>query len=202
MEVDETTTDQPRPLTIGLIGSDRYLFAAVEAEDLVMGVGAPESWNVLFRYLDGESPTPPEASLAHATQRRAAAAQEAPLTLYLLAPLGLPTDASVGQVLAGQQQLAATLTSVDPAQVEVWVALSGEFPDTIEDNLRALFRAVAAEPLGAALGLAAGLNSLRVEAVEGVVTIRVSLPTDRVVLGLETLFGVELWKLMEGRSSR
>jgi len=200
MDLNETTTDRPRPLTIGLIGSSRYMVAAVADDSLVVGEGAPTAWNAMFAYLNGDTAAPPEAALAHATHRSAAEDQQPSLTFHMLAPLELPLDTPIGVVLAGERQLSATMTSTDPARVDIWVALSGEFPDTIEDNLRSLVAALAAEPLGAALGLAGAMQSLRVERTAGTVTLHASLPTNRVVLGLETLFGADLWKLIDAAS--
>lgn len=197
MEVNETTTDRPRPLAVGLIGPSRYLVAAVGEDSLVVAEGSPRSWNVLFDYLDGDSTAPLASALEHASHRQAASSRQAPLTLHMLAPLALPMDTPIGMVLAGQEQLAATLTSTEPAHVDLWIALSGEFPTTIEENLRAFVRALATEPLGAALGLAAAVDSLSVNRRGRVVTIQATLPTDRLVIGLETLFGVDLRKLLE-----
>jgi hypothetical protein len=126
-------------------------------------------------------------------------AQAAPLTLHLLAPLALPMDSPLGVVFAQQQQLTACLSSNDPARLDFWIALRGAFPDTVEANLHALVAALAEQPLGAALGLGTIGDTLRVHAEADTVTIQGAVATDRVVLGLQTLFGVQLWELLDAR---
>lgn len=198
IEVTETIATQPHPVSVGLIGSARVSVAAVDDQTVVVGEGAPEGWGVVFAYLGGDS-TALTPALQRATFAAAADAQHPTVTLHLLAPLSLPMDSPLGLVFAGQQQLTATLTSPDPARLEVGIALSGAFPDTIEANLRTLIAALAQEPLGAALGLGTLGDSLRVDAAADSVTIRGSVSTDRVVLGLQALFGVQLWELFDAR---
>lgn len=198
MDAVETSSQPPRPRVVGLIGSDRYLLAAAAEDTLVLGQGAPNNWHGLMRFLDGVSPTPPGSPALHqARLHQATEAEDAPFVLHLLQPLALPLDTAVGVVLAGQQQLSLALSSTDPASIDVWLAMSGEFPETIEDNLRALAASLAAEPLGAALGLTAALSTLRIERDAGVIVLRLQLPTERVIQGLETLFGAELWHLLQ-----
>lgn len=195
MDATETASEEPRPLGIGLIGEGRYLLAG-EGDSLVVGHGAPEGWTALFRYLDGATDDPGSA-LSDAIHRDLAATQQAPLVFHMLEPLGLPLETPIGLVLAGEQQVSVTLSSSDPDQLSVWVALSGEFPDTIEDNLRAFIGALAHEPLGEALGLAAAFETLRVQRADGLVTLYAVLPTERVVRGLRTLFAVDLRDLFQ-----
>lgn len=196
MELTETISEPPRARVVGLIGAERYLVAAVAEDGVVLGESAPEGWTSLLRYLDGKSPEPP-SGLARAAHYHEASVQGAPFTLYMVEPLALPLDTPIGLMLAGQQQLSVTLTSAEPERIALWVVLSGEFPETIEENLRTFVGSLALEPLGAALGIGESLTSLRIDRQTDRVLIRVSLPTDRVVRGLETLFGADIWHLLE-----
>lgn len=201
MDATETISDPPRPRVVGLIGTDRYSLAAVGQDGLVLGEGAPESWSVLMRFLDGHSTDMPAPSVTRSVHREPAEAEHSSLVLHILEPLGLPLETPIGLVFAGQQQLSATLTSTDPARLELWIALSGEFPDTIEANLQTLARSIALEPLGTALGIADALPTLRIERQQNIVTVRATLTTDRVIRGLDALFGADLWRLMEPAST-
>jgi hypothetical protein len=166
---------------------------------LVLGEGAPESWGRLLRYLDGDSSAVVTPGLAGARLRDLAEAQAAPLALHVLAPPDLPTDTGVGVILAGTEQMALTLTPDGDSRVSLWLSLHGRFPSTIEDNLRSLAASLADEPLGAALGIAEAIPSLRVTLGEDqqTVTAELKLSTSRVVRGLELLFGADLWRLLE-----
>ncbi len=197
MDAVETSSEPPRPRVVGLIGSERYLLAAAAEDTLVLGQGAPATWHALMRFVDGLSHVLPPPALNDAALRQPADAVGAPIVLHLLEPLALPLDTPVGVVLAGQTQLSLALSSTDPESIDVWLALAGEFPDTIEDNLRAVVTSLAAEPLGAALGIANALPSLRIEREHRTVVLRLQLPTERLVQGLETLFGAELWHLLQ-----
>jgi hypothetical protein len=113
-------------------------------------------------------------------------------------PLDLPPGHGASLLLARQRALAACLAAADDAHLDLAVDLRGEFPEGASHNFRVLVTSLAASDVGAALGLAEGLPTLRIQAgAEGVaLTLRVGAPS--VARGLLLLMGSEVGALNHG----
>ncbi len=120
-----------------------------------------------------------------------------PLLLLVPEPLDLPLDTGVGMLLARQEQLAATVDP-DGDDLRVRVALTGEFPPGIEENVEQLFGSIATSDLGHALGLSDARDTFVVEGSAAAVHAEVRWPAAGLAEGLELIFAEDPWALIEG----
>ena len=121
-----------------------------------------------------------------------------PARVLLPQPLDLPQDSPLGLVLAQERVMGLSLVPVASDRVGVEIGIVGELPERAERNLRQWITSMAGADLGRALGLEAGLDSLRVQANAEDAWIRVDLPSTDLCRGLRILFGAELREITEG----
>jgi len=192
------SADRPQVRRSGYLGTDLYDMVALAEDVVLVSRGVPAvTAAVIARVRSGNWPEGRSSSLA-APELRALVetAHRAPLVLYVPRPLSLPPGFATSVLLARQRVLAAMVVPEGEEELDVSVALRGEFPDGAERNFRALVESVAESALGGALGIREGLQTLSVQAEADSVTLRMRLRVGTLVAGLRLLFTAELEELL------
>jgi len=192
----ESSVDEPIVRRVGFLGDRRVDLAALTPEVVSWTEGAPQlAAQVLAasgRAHEGRR-HPLRGPLAAELRE---AAGDAPFALYSLAPLALPRDTGVGMLLARERALAAWARPRADGGLQIEVELRGEFPEGAADNFRALARSIAETDLGAALGLAEALPTLRIVAEPRRVRISAALDPGELAVGLRTVLRAEMRELL------
>lgn len=211
----ESRADEPFVRRVGYYQGARRDLAAVSDHVLVAVTGSPAlAEDVLERALGagagreaalGASTGQGEAVAASTSQGGAVASmlaphRAAPLLVIAPRPLGLPLDTPVGLLLAREQALVATVFP-DEHGISAVIELRGEFPPGAEANFRALVESLAASDLGTAIGMAAALPTLVVDAAADRVVLRATFPASVVAEGLRLLFEAEIAEIVDAPSA-
>jgi hypothetical protein len=130
---------------------------------------------------------PPDSSASVARQRLEALLAPAPVQYLHLTPVAPPPESPLYLVLSRQRALGVGLRFVGPNQLELEVALIGEFPNTIVDNTRALVEQLLRSDLGHTL-LGRDQVPVTVDAGEQFVRARVSVRASTLHEGLRAVF--------------
>jgi hypothetical protein len=190
----EVRTDVPFVRRGGLVGERWREFIALRPDVLVVAtgqVGEPLAALVARAttgtWADGAGPTIGSAEArALISDWRAA-----PFAVHYPEPLALPFGHDVSLLLARQKALTVAVVPQGDDDLALAVDLRGAFPHGAERNFRALAATLAASDMGGALGLAEGMPSLRVEAQQGQVVVRMRLEPRSVARGLGLLLGAD-----------
>lgn len=121
-----------------------------------------------------------------------------PVALRVLVPgrLPLPVSSDLARVLTGQRGARIHVGVAGHGTVTLSATLFGDFPESIDRNLRTAVASMAGEPFGAAMGLPAALPGLVVGSRPGAVTLRLSLSALRLRHALRPLTETNPWTLL------
>lgn len=189
----ESSAERPVMRRAGTYLARRFELLALGPHEVALVDGSPALAGRIASRLRAESEAP-----APARERSLIdAASSAPLFYLHRGPFGLPPE-GIGLVLSRLEDLTLTLgpDATDPAWLVVEARLLGDFPTTIEENLRAFLGSLAESELGQALGIAEAARALEIARSDGDVQLRARLRASTLSRGLRVLFGAEIDEMM------
>lgn len=191
----EAAVDRPWSRRAGFLGSRRVDLAALDRDVLVWVEGTPQLAAQVLAAA-GHPPDDRRHALAQSgVAELRAAFDDAAFVLVAPHPLGLPRETGIGMLLARQRSLVAAAYAREDA-LRIVAELRGEFPPGAEDNVRSLLRSIAEADLGSVLGLRDALPTLRIEADDERLALRLDVDPGRLASGLRVLLGAELPELL------
>jgi len=189
----ESSVDGPIIRRAGFLGASRVEVVALAADTVLYIEGSPQlAASVLASARRHESTR--DSALADLTFPEH---EQAPLVIYGPHPLDMPTETGIGMLLARERTMAV---SVRPEETGLGLRAEfrGEFPPEAHENFRAFAESIAASELGAALGAADALPTLRIQADERGVVLTAVVDPSALASGLRAIFVAEIEELIEG----
>ncbi len=200
----EVRQSEPFVRRAGWIGTDRVDLAAL-ADDVVLVVrNAPDlATAIQSRARDGRWPEGRSAALDRAdAQVLRADYEDAPLVVHAPAPLDLPPGTGTSLLLARERALAVSLAPAEGGELlDFRVGFRGEFPPGAETNFRTLAESMSESNLGAAMGMAEALPSLRIRVDDQSVELTFSIRARALSIALRVLFSGEIRELLGERAA-
>jgi len=199
MNTVERATDEPFVRRKGFLGLDRRDVIALADDVVVVTGGLPvETSQLVHRAVHGRFPEGVSAALSSRDVRslRQDHGRRA-LALYGPRPLSLPPGLGASVLLARQRVLGVSVTPRGDDGLAFELTLVGEFPEGSEQNFRTWVDNVGDSDLGRALGIAEGLETLRIQTDDRSVTLRMTLSARTLARGLRVLFLADLTELLE-----
>jgi hypothetical protein len=174
---------------VGFLGEERREVLEVDDHTYAYSGGAGPAMASLASTASGASEGPAQAEpVAAKLAVLERLLGDSPFRFLVPGPLGLPVDTPLGMVLARQETFGFSVSPAPPpGKVELRLALTGEFPSTIEANGRQLLGSFFASDLGRAL-VGDYAPTVLVETREQSVLVSVELDTDRLATGLQYIF--------------
>jgi hypothetical protein len=195
LAIVDVSVDTPRVRREGLRGQGRYAYAALDHHGLLVARDAPpELVASVLQRADGKLAHGAFASPLSADLRRAHGV--APLVVYNLSPLSLPSGTGAALLLSREKALAVAV--VPGAELlSVSVDLRGELPPGAEANLRTWARSVGGSDLGRVLGLGEVADQMAIRVDESGALVTFQLDAEALLSGVRFLFFDEMRVLFE-----
>lgn len=189
MNTVEFRSDEPMVRRTGYLGTQRRDVVALDDHTLLFaGTRGPLVAALLERARGGDWPTGITAAAAQPTLHALMdETDDEPLMVYVPRPLGLDPATGPGLLLSRQTGLALTLVSVAPDAVRVKVTIHGELPPSANENFRQWVESIGQSSLGAIVGIAEGLPTLRVEAEARRAAVSEQIPSQGLVRAIRLL---------------
>jgi hypothetical protein len=194
----EASADDPFVRRVGHYQGERRDITAIADGAIVAVTGTPALAASILARARGEDESPgalAQPAIAELLLEHAGA----PVLVVAPRHLELPPS-GIAILLAREDALAGTLTPTGPDALAIAVDLRGEFPPGAAGNFQRLVESLAESDLGSAIGMRDALGTLEVQADDGRVVLRATVPAAVVAAGLRVLFDAEIAELVAGPS--